>query len=196
MPTPVTSWRRTSEAAWSTVSAPDFVPDGVRDVKPQRQAVILRLIRQHRVASQEHLRDLLRARGIEVTQATLSRDVRELRLAKVTDREGGSHYAAPAEGAAIRPPLQQLLRPLLLSLHGVGPLLVAKTPAGSANALAEALDAEGWPEVVGTIAGDNTILVIASSEAAQRALQERLSRKRVYSSRLTTMRLAQPHRVC
>jgi transcriptional regulator of arginine metabolism len=66
---------------------------------------------------------------------------------------------------------------LLLSLDGVGNLLVAKTPAGSANALTEALDAQGWPEVVGTIAGDNTILIIARSERARRAVAQRLSQE-------------------
>ncbi|HEX9582341.1 MAG TPA: hypothetical protein VF970_14655 [Gemmatimonadales bacterium] len=143
-------------------------------MKAQRQAVILNVVRQHRVESQEHLRALLSGEGIEVTQATLSRDIRELRLAKVADAAGGSHYAPPLEGAAVRPPLQQLLPRLLLSLHGVGPLLVVKTPSGSASTIAEALDAEGFSEIVGTIAGDNTILIIGSSERAQRALATRL----------------------
>jgi transcriptional regulator of arginine metabolism len=143
-------------------------------MKAQRQTVILRLVRQQRVESQEHLRELLAAEGIEVTQATLSRDIRELRLAKVADAAGGSRYAAPAEGAAVRPPLHQLLPTLLLSLHGVGPLLVVKTPSGSASTLAESLDAEGWSEIVGTIAGDNTILIISASPRAQRALSTRL----------------------
>ncbi len=143
-------------------------------MKAQRQAAILRLIRQHRVQSQEQLRALLGAEGMEVTQATLSRDMRELRLAKVSDPEGGSYYAVPAQSEVPRPPLHQLLPTLLLSLDGVQNLLVAKTPAGAASALAEALDAQGWPDVLGTIAGDNTILVITRSERARRALAQRL----------------------
>jgi len=143
-------------------------------MKAQRQALILKLIQQHRVGSQEHLRELLEAEGVEVTQATLSRDIRELGLAKVAAPAGGAHYAPAALGAAVRPPLQQLLPALLLSLHGVGPLLVAKTPAGGANTVAEALDAEGWSEIVGTIAGDNTILIITPSQRAQRTLAARL----------------------
>jgi transcriptional regulator of arginine metabolism len=143
-------------------------------MKAQRQAVILKLIRQHEVESQEHLRDLLRREGIDVTQATLSRDIRELRLTKVTDPAGGSRYAPRPEGSAVRPPLHQLLPSLLLSLQGVGPLLVVKTPAGAANTLAEALDAQGWSEVVGTIAGDNTILIIAPSPRVQHTLAARL----------------------
>ncbi len=144
-------------------------------MKAQRQAAILKLIYHQRVQSQEQLRELLSAAGMDVTQATLSRDIRELRLAKVPHPDGGSTYAVPsAQTETLRPPLHQLLPTLLLSLDGVGNLLVAKTPAGSANALTEALDAQGWPEVVGTIAGDNTILIIARSEKARRALAERL----------------------
>lgn len=143
-------------------------------MKAQRQAAILKLIRQHRVQSQEQLRELLRADGTDVTQATLSRDMRELRLAKVADPNGGSYYAVPAQSEMLRPPLHQLLSTLLLSVDGVGNLLVVKTPSGAASALTEALDAQGWSEVVGTIAGDNTILIITRSERAQRALAARL----------------------
>lgn len=143
-------------------------------MKAQRQATILKLVRQHRVQSQEQLRELLEAHGFEVTQATLSRDIREMRLAKVADPQGTSVYASPVEGAVLRPPLQQILPTLLLSLHGVGPLLVVKTPAGSAGPVAEAIDAEGWSEIVGTIAGDNTVLIISQSPRAQRHLAQRL----------------------
>jgi transcriptional regulator of arginine metabolism len=144
-------------------------------MKAQRQATILKLLRQHRVQSQEQLRELLQAAGIDVTQATLSRDMRELRLAKVADPSGGSHYEVPLRNEVPRPPLHQFLPALLLSLDGVGNLLVAKTPSGSASALTEALDAERFAEIVGTIAGDNTILVVARSAAARAALQRRLA---------------------
>lgn len=143
-------------------------------MKAQRQAAILKLVRQHRVQRQEQLRELLQGDGMDVTQATLSRDIRELRLAKVADPDGGSYYSVPAKTENLRPPLHQLLPTLLLSLDGVGNLLVAKTPSGAASALTEALDAQEWPEVVGTIAGDNTILIVAKSERAQKALADRL----------------------
>lgn len=143
-------------------------------MKAQRHAAILKLIQKRQVHSQEQLRELLHADGIDVTQATLSRDIRELRLAKVPKPDGGSAYAVPPQVETLRPPLHQLLPTLLLSLDGVGNLLVAKTPAGAASALTEALDAQGWPEVVGTIAGDNTILIITRSERARRAVAERL----------------------
>ena len=144
-------------------------------MKAQRHAAILKLIQKQVVQSQEQLRELLAASGIDVTQATLSRDIRELRLVKVPNPDGGSAYAVPAQTETLRPPLHQLLPTLLLSLDGVGNLLVAKTPSGAASALTEALDAQGWPEVVGTIAGDNTILIIAKSERARRAVEARLS---------------------
>jgi len=144
-------------------------------MKAQRHAAILKLIQKQRVQSQEQLRALLHADGIDVTQATLSRDIRELRLAKVPHPDGGSSYAVPAQTETLRPPLHQLLPTLLLSLDGVGNLLVAKTPSGAASALTEALDAQGWPDVLGTIAGDNTILIIAKNERARRAVAQRLS---------------------
>lgn len=143
-------------------------------MKTQRQAAILRLVRENRVQSQEQLRELLEAEGFSVTQATLSRDIRELRLIKVADPEGGSYYAVQPEGSTVRPPLGQLLPTLLLSVQGVGNLLVAKTPSGSASTVAEALDAENWPGMLGTVAGDNTILIVAKSEKAQRQILARL----------------------
>jgi transcriptional regulator of arginine metabolism len=146
-------------------------------MKTQRHAAILRIIRRDRVASQEQLRELLRAEGFDVTQATLSRDIRELGLAKVAATDGGSHYAPSPEdagGSGVRPHLEQLLPTMLVSAEGVGPLLVLKTATGGAQPLALALDGAGWTEIIGTIAGDDAILVIARSERARRAVQTRL----------------------
>lgn len=110
-----------------------------------------------------------------MTQATLSRDIHELKLVKMSDAEGGSHYSAPADGNVLRPALEQVVSTLLVSVDGVGNLLVVKTPAGSANALAIALDQQDWPEVVGTIAGDDTILVVTRSDTACQTLCARLA---------------------
>lgn len=144
-------------------------------MKTQRHAAILKLVRTQTVASQEQLRELLQSEGFDVTQATLSRDIRELGLAKVAAPDGGSHYSSPPEqGAAIRPQLQQVLPTLLVSVDGVGPLLVLKTPAGGAQALGLAVDAAGWTEIIGTIAGDDAVLVITRGERARRAVQTRL----------------------
>jgi transcriptional regulator of arginine metabolism len=144
-------------------------------MKTQRHAAILRLVRRDRVESQEQLRELLKAEGYDVTQATLSRDLRLLGLAKVADTDGGSHYAAPPEtGAGIRPHLEQLLPSLLVSLDAVGPFVVLKTATGAAQPLGVAVDGAGWSEIIGTIAGDDTLLVITKNERARRAVHVRL----------------------
>jgi transcriptional regulator of arginine metabolism len=144
-------------------------------MKTQRHAAILKIVRSQTVASQEQLRELLQAEGFDVTQATLSRDIRDLGLAKLAAPDGGSHYAPPLESSgAIRPQLHQVLPSLLVSVDGVGPLLVLKTPAGGAQALGLAVDAAGWTEIIGTIAGDDAVLVITRSERARRAVQTRL----------------------
>lgn len=144
-------------------------------MKTQRHATILRIVRRDRVESQEQLRALLKAEGYDVTQATLSRDLRLLGLAKVADTDGGSHYSAPPEGGSgIRPHLEQLLPTLLVSLDAVGPFLVMKTATGAAQPLAAAVDGMGWSEIIGTIAGDDTLLVITKSERQRRAVHVRL----------------------
>lgn len=141
--------------------------------KRARHAKILDIIKHHRVASQEGLREILHAQGTEVTQATLSRDIRELRLVKVPDAEGASHYSMPDEWEST-PPLQTLLPMLFQSAEGVGNFLVVKTLKGGAQAVALGIDWEEWPEVVGTLAGDDTILVIFRDPADLPGLQERL----------------------
>lgn len=143
-------------------------------MKTQRHAALLRVIRQERVASQERLRALLAAEGFTVTQATLSRDIRELGLAKVADPGSGAAYYTQAHGPALVPGLEQLLPRTLLGVEGVGPLLVLKTPAGAAPSLGLALDRAQGPDLLGTIAGDDTVLVIVRSERARRRLAERL----------------------
>ena len=96
-------------------------------MKSQRRATIMGIVRRTRVHSQEQLRELLRAEGINVTQATLSRDIRELRLGKMANPTGGSYYAPAPDGDFLPPPLEQLVPALLLAIEGVGPLLVVKT---------------------------------------------------------------------
>ena len=127
--------------------------------KRERHDAILKVIREQRVSSQEGLCDLLAEIGIEVTQATVSRDVRELRLVKVPDAEGNAHYTVPDEWDST-PPLEGLLPTLYQSSEGTGNLLVVRTMNGGAQAVASAIDWEEWPEVLGTIAGDDTILII------------------------------------
>ncbi|MFC1575214.1 arginine repressor [Gemmatimonadota bacterium] len=127
--------------------------------KGDRQGAVLDIIRTRRVTSQMELRDLLAEDGIEVTQATLSRDLRELRLVKVPGADGGHHYSLPEEWEHT-PALETLLPTLFLSAEGAGNLLVVRTMTGGAQAVALGIDWEEWPEVLGTIAGDDTILLV------------------------------------
>ena len=142
--------------------------------KPQRHAAIRELVASHRVTSQEHLRELLAPRGFEVAQATLSRDIRELRLIKVPDAEGRSHYTLPPESWDQSPALTRLLPALFVGAEGTGNLLVVRTLSGGAQAVAEALDWEEWPEVLGTLAGDDTILIILRDPAKLALIQQRI----------------------
>jgi transcriptional regulator of arginine metabolism len=143
-------------------------------MKIQRHAAILRVVRDRRIESQDELREALEAEGFTVTQATLSRDIRELGLAKLSDPQGGAYYTHPHR-AAVRPDLAQVLPTLLVSVDGVGPLLVLKTASGSAGAVTEALDQAGWSEVIGTIAGDDTVLVITRSQKQREAIASRIN---------------------
>jgi transcriptional regulator of arginine metabolism len=144
-------------------------------VKPQRHAAILELVREHRIPSQEMLRERLSSRGIEVAQATLSRDIRELGLVKVPDEDGGgSVYTLPAGVTDPMPTLARLLPSLYLGADGVNNLLVVKTLVGGAQPVAVGIDWEEWPEVVGTIAGDDTVLVILRDEKHREAVVRRI----------------------
>ena len=132
--------------------------------KRDRHAQILELLKEHRVTSQEALRELLLERGIEVTQATLSRDIRELRLVKVPGADGAAHYSLPEEWEST-PSLGSLLPTLLQSVEGVNNLLVVRTMKGGAQTVAAGIDWEEWPEILGTLAGDDTILIILRDPA-------------------------------
>ena len=142
-------------------------------MKLSRHAAILGIIRERRVRSQDELRSALAAQGIRATQATLSRDIHELGLVKVSDAEG-VFYGTGTEAGSVRPDLGQLVRTLLVSVDGVGPLLVLRTAAGSAGALTAAIDGAGWSEVIGTIAGDDTVLVVTRGPRERETVAERL----------------------
>jgi len=143
--------------------------------KRDRHSQILDILRKHRVTSQEALRELLHQRGTEVTQATLSRDIRELRLVKVPAAEGTGHYSLPEEWEST-PPLESLLPTLFLSADGVDHLLVIHTMKGGAQTVAAAIDWEEWPEVLGTLAGDDTILIVLRDAAVLPGLRAKLER--------------------
>jgi transcriptional regulator of arginine metabolism len=141
--------------------------------KRERQEAVLRLIRRERVGSQDALRVLLAGEGIQVTQATLSRDIRDLRLVKVTGADGEAYYTLPEEWENT-PPLEALLPTLYLSAEGAGNLLVVRTMTGGAQAVGLAIDWEEWPEVVGTLAGDDTVLLVLRQPEDAEGVRERL----------------------
>jgi len=135
--------------------------------KGYRQTQILEIVRRHPVYTQEELAGELRTRGIPATQVTLSRDIRELGLVKTPD--GYRQFAAESNGRDIDAVIQEFLRDVRVAQN----LLVLRTPPGSANALAVALDQADWPEIVGTVAGDDTVLVIAPDNRTADALRSR-----------------------
>lgn len=125
------------------------------------------------MTSQEGLRELLLEEGTEVTQATLSRDIRELRLVKVPGADGVGFYSVPEEWDST-PPLESLLPTLFHSADGVDNLLVVRTMKGGAQTVAAGIDWEEWPEVLGTLAGDDTILIILRKATQRGTVRERL----------------------
>jgi transcriptional regulator of arginine metabolism len=142
--------------------------------KRERQATILDLVRSKEVSSQEELRRLLRQRGWDVTQATLSRDLRELRIGRVPTPSGARYAPANGGAEASRAALPGLMPQLFSNVDGVRELAVLRTVRGGAQPIAEALDSEQWPEVLGTIAGDDAILVVCRSSAAREKVMRRL----------------------
>lgn len=147
-----------------------------------RHARIVALIRDHAIHSQPELADLLAAEGVQVTQATLSRDLKELGTVTVRSGDGRAVYLIPEDGhrplrdaEAAPARLIRLLRELLNGVDASGNIAVLRTPPGAAQYLASALDRAGLPEVVGTIAGDDTILVVAREGVGGAALGEKLS---------------------
>lgn len=142
--------------------------------KPKRHAQILRIVQSRRVTSQEMLRELLAAEGFDVAQGTLSRDIRELGLVKMASGDEPPAYTAPPDVVDPTPALRRLLPPLFVGAEGVGNLLVVSTLTGGAQPIAVALDHEEWPEVLGSVAGDDTILLILRKASHLRTVQRRI----------------------
>ncbi len=142
--------------------------------KRERHDTILEIIGNRVVSSQEDLRKMLLQRGWDVTQATLSRDLRELRLARVPTPEGARYGVTDGNIEESRAALDTLLPQLFLRIEGVSEMLVLRTVPGGAQPIAAALDGEGWTDVLGTVGGDDTILIICRSVAARDRVQRRL----------------------
>jgi transcriptional regulator of arginine metabolism len=140
--------------------------------KLSRQNAILELLDQGPVASQEELQRRLHKRGFDAGQATLSRDIRELGLAKTS-----AGYSLPGREAGLEsdlPSVSRLVREFVTSVRAAQNLLVTKTSVGSAQPVAAALDGENWPEALGTIAGDDTILIVCEDKRSAGRLADRI----------------------
>jgi transcriptional regulator of arginine metabolism len=153
-------------------STPKVVPNG--RMKQQRHTAIREVLNQANVPSQDELRRRLAKRGFHVTQATLSRDIHELRLSK-----GPQGYSLPGNGGdedeeSGLPGILDVLRAFGLEVRQAMNQLVLITTTGSAQPVAAGIDYEDWPEVVGTIAGDDTVLIICPDERQARTLKVRI----------------------
>ncbi len=141
--------------------------------KTFRHGQILRLITGQRIANQEELRCRLAAQKLRVTQATLSRDLQELRLIKTHEGYKQASAALPEEPVAL-PPLARALGEFLLDIRPAENLLVLKTPPSGAQPLAAAVDGAKFEEIAGTVAGDDTVLIITPSKKTRESLQKKI----------------------
>ena len=134
-------------------------------MKTERQRMILRMISEKPIETQDELVKLLREEGFNTTQATLSRDIRELQLIKTAQENGKYRYTEkkrPEPETDSR--MSRILRDTLVSVDHAGHMIIIKTMSGSANVAGEVIDNLGWQEILGTIAGDNTILAVVRHE--------------------------------
>ena len=135
-----------------------------------RRAAILRILRETPVRNQDELVKVLRKQGFEATQSSVSRDLRELGVAKASDR-----YIVPATEDSLAANHFDAIANFVIEVRAAGPsLTVVKTTTGTAQSVAVAIDKSDWPEVVGTISGDDTIFIATEDARAQRKLTSRL----------------------
>jgi transcriptional regulator of arginine metabolism len=142
--------------------------------RAERHAAIQRLVREQPLSTQTELADALRAEGHEVVQTTVSRDIHELGLIKVRHSSGRLVYAFPEDAAGYDEDLADALTRWALTLEPSANLVVVLTPYGYASALAQAIDVARHPHVAGTIAGENTVLLVAREPVSGAALVDEL----------------------
>ena len=146
--------------------------------KPQRQHRIAKILADHAVTSQPQLVELLAADGVQATQATVSRDLEDLGAIKVRVPGGETVYAIPELPTEQRAPEDHLRRVFgdwVVEVAHSGNLVVLRTPPGSAHVVGSALDRSGLPEILGTVAGDDTLIVVTSEEAGGAAVAKQLA---------------------
>jgi transcriptional regulator of arginine metabolism len=136
-----------------------------------RQEAILTLIREKPIRNQNDLLEALKRAGVSLTQSTLSRELKALGIGKAPDGKGGYRYVAGA--AAGEGPLAPVAA-FVVGVESAKNFIVVKTPPGNAMGVARAIDEVEWPEIMGTIAGDDTILLITRSDADAQAVEKRL----------------------
>ena len=144
-------------------------------MKMTRHAKIKEIIDKNKVETQEELAAALRDQGIEVTQATVSRDIKELMLVKVPDADGNYHYAYPKEHNMLLTPgrLERNFQDSIIGVRSSQCLVVIRTLPGTAQAVAYAVDYMKWPEILGTIAGDDTVFVALADQEGVQTLMNR-----------------------
>ena len=144
------------------------------DLKERRQRALADIIRADALTSQDELVERLGARGFAATQATISRDLEQIGAVKV--RRGGQlSYALPEEGRSAAPRLSSVFRDWVRSVEPAGNLVVIKTPPGSAHLIGVALDQSDFPEIVGTICGDDTVFIACRTAGEADTLSETLA---------------------
>lgn len=146
-------------------------------MKSARHQAILDLIEKHPIDRQEDLLDFLKEAGFDVTQATVSRDIRELRLVKTSTGDGGYRYlSAAASGKAAHSPsrFETIFRESLIKVDYAGHMVLVKCFSGMANAACEVFDAKTWEGVVGTLSGDDTFFILMRSEQAAQDICQKL----------------------
>lgn len=145
-------------------------------MKYNRHAKILEIIEQNSIVTQDELVDKLKQEGMDITQATISRDIKELRLAKVLDENGVSKYASITQNEnLISNKLLRVFNEAYVSSDYANNIATVKTLPGMAQAAASVVDSLKWPDIIGTIAGDDTIMIVCRAEKIAEKLVEKFS---------------------
>ena len=145
-------------------------------MKSKRQAMIREIVESQSIQTQEELAEALRARGMVVTQATVSRDIKELMLIKVPTGDGRYRYALPAQEnyAFTKERMRRIFNDTIIDCDYSENILVVRTLPGGANTVAAALDYCKWPEIIGTVAGDDSILVVIKPKETAPVVRKRI----------------------
>ncbi|MDE2806834.1 MAG: arginine repressor [Gemmatimonadota bacterium] len=145
--------------------------------KQMRQARIRELLYQRAIDTHEKLAEVLQQQGIEVSQSTLSKDLREIGVVRVPQADGGFRYTLPEAGSTLRDLhiLERELQDFLVQTEQVINMVLVRTASGHAQSVCEAIDRIGWAEVAGTLAGENTIFIVTRSEQDAATLVDKIN---------------------